>query len=242
MGSSKKANTFFQFKQFIIHQDLCAMKVGTDGVLLGAWTTVKPNDRILDVGTGTGLIALMLAQKDSSLQVKAIDINEDAVSQALSNVKLSSFESQIQVEQICLSQLDDVECYDLIVSNPPYFNRSLQSHDAKRNLARHTDSLSLDLLFTKISKMLHPSGRFCMVYPMQDVVLVEKSASSNGLIITKKMTVYPTSESNPKRVIWEFQKSNVVSKPLVIDLVIEKERHVYTDAFKAIVKDYYLCI
>ena len=241
MGSSKKANTYFQFKQFIVHQDQCAMKVGTDGVLLGAWTSTMPNDKILDIGTGTGLIALMLAQKDPSLQIRAVDINEDAVLQAKANVGLSLFRQQIIVEHICLSELNDSDRFDLIVSNPPYFRNSLQSSNEKRMLARHTDSLSLDLLFMKVSNILSTSGRFCMIYPIQEEDLVEQVAENNGLLVKKKTIVYPTSTSLPKRVLWEFQKANnIVSDLLTYNLIIEEDRHVYTQEFKALVENYYL--
>ena len=142
------ANPYFQFKKFTVWHDKCAMKVGTDGVLLGEWASTERCQRILDVGTGTGLIALMLAQRSTAI-LDAIDIDSDACLQAQENIAKSPFANRIQVYQTSLSEYmpDENIKYDLIVSNPPYFIDSLKCPDTKRNLARHTDTLSLpDLL------------------------------------------------------------------------------------------------
>lgn len=242
MSRSSKASTFFQFKQFTVHQEHCAMKVGTDGVLLGAWTKVKSGERILDIGTGTGLVSLMLAQKDASTSIVAIDIDESATQQAISNVAQSPFMSQIKVNHISLEQLHFNQSFDLIVSNPPYFNNSLHSPDQARTLARHTQSLTLQSLFESVAKLLVDGGRFCMIYPVADEANVEMVSSQHGLVVSQKLFVCPTPTSGVKRIIWEFIKTYNESDNLVAlsTLVIEEERHQYTPAFKALVKDYYL--
>ena len=137
-------NPYFSFKQFTVYHDRCAMKVGTDGVLLGAWTDVSGARDILDIGTGTGLIALMLAQR-SEAHIVAVDIDEDAVKQAKENVEKSPWPGRIEVERHDICCFNSDIRYDVIVSNPPYFFNSLKCPDGQRNIARHTVGLNFEL-------------------------------------------------------------------------------------------------
>ena len=136
-------NPYFQFKRFTVYHDRCAMKVGTDGVLLGAWTDVSSSQQILDIGTGTGLIALMLAQRNVTAHITAIDIDEEAIEQAQGNIAASPWKNRIEVMKQDFCQYSANRLFDTIVSNPPYFNQSLKGPDSQRNTARHTDSLEL---------------------------------------------------------------------------------------------------
>ena len=154
------SNPFFQFKQFTIRHDKCAMKVGTDGVLLGAWAGTESCNRILDIGTGTGLIALMLAQR-SKAAIDAIDIEADACLQAQENAESSLFAGRINVFHSDLVDFAQASThlYGLIVSNPPYFVDSLKCPNLQRNTARHTDTLTLEDLLQYSRKLLAPQGR-----------------------------------------------------------------------------------
>ena len=159
---------YFQFKQFTVWHDKCAMKVGTDGVLLGAWTPVKSSVRILDIGTGTGLVALMLAQR-STASITALEIDEAAAAQATENINRSPWKNRIEVIQQDFkhySSKNGISKFDTIVSNPPYFNASLKCSDEQRNKARHNDSLTYEELLAGVSGLLSQEGTFTIVIPM----------------------------------------------------------------------------
>src|ERR1051326_3554605 len=159
-------NQTFFFKQFTIHQDKCAMKVGTDAVLLGAWVDPKNAGRILDIGTGTGIIALMLAQKCSA-QIDTIDLDENSCIQARENVDNCPWRERINVIHTSLQHFseDPTHRYDLVVTNPPYFEHSTKASEEKRTVARHTALLSSRALLECVLKLLEQIGRFCMIAP-----------------------------------------------------------------------------
>ncbi|MDH6308241.1 tRNA1Val (adenine37-N6)-methyltransferase [Dysgonomonas sp. PFB1-18] len=235
-------NPYFRFKQFTVYHDRCAMKVGTDGVLLGAWCDVQDAVSALDVGTGTGLIALMLAQRNPSLKINAIDIEENAVIQACENI--DRFPLAGGINCFCLSLQDFAEQihltkkYDLIVSNPPYFEQSLKSPNRGRTLARHTDTLPINELLSTSTKLLSDKGKLSVIYPYEYKDTLLKLSEENQLYISRFTNVHPTPTSAPKRILAELTKQ---AAPLIeTDLVIEKERHVYSDGFTALVKDFYL--
>ncbi|MFV0535971.1 MAG: tRNA1(Val) (adenine(37)-N6)-methyltransferase [Dysgonomonas sp.] len=230
-------NPYFKFKQFIIYHDRCAMKVGTDGVLLGAWTNAQNIKNTLDVGTGSGLIALMLAQQNRDMHIDAIDIDNNAVEQAKENVMRSPFSTRIKCFNGSLQEyaLSCGQRYDLIVSNPPYFEQSLKPPKENRSIARHTDSLPIDDLVKLSSELLSHNGRLSIIYPFEyKNFLLEQ----DSLFVTRVTNVYPVPDSLPKRVLVELskQKSSLEEN----DLLIEKERHVYSEEFISLAKDYYL--
>lgn len=219
------------------------MKVGTDGVLLGAWTLVNENECVLDVGTGTGLIALMLAQKNNSIHIQAIDIDETAVVQAERNISASPFPLQVNVSCKSLQYYEPLCGFDLIVSNPPFFKRSLHSPNLKRTLARHTDTLSAEDLLQYSYALLKDEGRLSLIYPFELKDELLSLALSLGYSLSRLATVYPTSTSMPKRLLLELKKKSVddlVPEPVLDTLVIEEKRHVYTSEYKLLTKDYYL--
>lgn len=216
------------------------MKVGTDGALLGAWASTEKCQRILDVGTGTALIALMLAQRSSAV-LDAIDIDPDACLQAKENVARSPFANRIQVYQTPFSQYTPKENirYDLIVSNPPYFIDSLKCPDIKRNIARHTDTLSIPDLLRDSRELLAPAGKVALILPFEQRESVIELARKESLFPLRETHVSSLSNANPKRLLIEFSK-----KPLAVPerslLSIEIERNRYANEFIALMKDFYL--
>ncbi|QIK60798.1 methyltransferase [Dysgonomonas sp. HDW5A] len=234
------SNPYFSFKKFTVYHDICAMKVGTDGVLLGAWVKLGKVRRVLDVGTGTGLIALMLSQRSEGfISIDAIDIDEDAVLQTSENVERASFQN---VKAIHSSLQDYVEkCdakYDMIVSNPPYFSSSLHSPDGQRTLARHTNSLPMVEFMNISARLLSSDGYLSLIFPYAEKDVLIGLAENAGLFVSRITNVYPMPHLNAKRVLLEFSK--VKQDTEIADLIIEKERHVYTDDFTELVKDFYL--
>ena len=183
-------STSFAFKQFIIKQDKCAMKVGTDAVLLGAWIIPNGSKHILDIGTGTGVISLMLAQKTVA-QIDAIDIEEEAFIQAKQNVSESKFSKQIHVIHSSFQEYAKtaVKKYNLIVTNPPYFEQSLKSSDEQRSHARHADVLPFEELLDGVLKLLDEKGKFCLILPTLEAVKFRTLAEKKGLNLSKLLRV-----------------------------------------------------
>ncbi len=195
----------FTFRQFHIEQDKCAMKVGTDGVLLGSWA--KGGKRILDIGAGTGLIALMMAQRFPDANIDAIEIDENAVIQATENVLRSPFTKQIVVKHCSLQTYSETkEKYDSIVCNPPYFVDSLKSNDNNRTVARHTDTLPFNELIKCAYQLLTPNGHFSLVLPVESYRILEPEAILNGFSVIKKVLVKTTPSKQPKRILVELGK------------------------------------
>lgn len=234
------SNSYFRFKQFVIEQDKCAMKVGTDGVLLGAWADVTNAQRILDIGTGTALIALMLAQR-SKAAITAIEIDEQAALQAAANVATSAFSHQVFVLHTSLQEFmcADRSTYDLIVSNPPYFHQSLKTPVANRNLARHSDSLLPEELIAACFHLLSSGGRFCVILPTESALSFIEKAQIRGLFCTKKTEVFPRLGVSSKRVMLQFEWNEKSCEEDKLMIETEK-RHQYTDAFTQLTKEYYL--
>ena len=199
---SVNVKDMFQFKQFTIEQELCAMKVGTDGVLLGAWA--KGGPRILDIGTGTGIIALMMAQRYPEAQVTAIDIDEGAVSQAEQNVSQSPFLGRISVLQQAVQE--HLGEYESIVSNPPFFIDSLQAPDEQRNMARHTATLSYAELMKAAYRLLADNGEFSVVIPFDYRRRMEDEAVFVGFFPSRVCGVKTTERKPAKRYLLAFRK------------------------------------
>ena len=192
----------FQFKQFVIEQELCAMKVGTDGVLLGAWA--RGGQWVLDIGTGTGVIALMMAQRYPEAQVTAIDIDEGAVRQTLLNVETSPFTTQIVVRHEPVQEHQGE--YDAIVSNPPFFIDSLAAPDLQRNMARHTETLSYGQLMQAAYRLLTDDGEFSVVVPFDYRRRMEDEAIFVGFFPSRVCGVKTTDRKPVKRYLLAFRK------------------------------------
>lgn len=233
-------NNYFKFKKFVIYQDKCAMKVGTDGVLLGAWVDSENVKSILDIGTGTGLIALMLAQRSNAI-IEAIEIDESASIQAKENIAKSDWKESIQVLNIPFQKFykSTNKTYDVIVSNPPYFQNSLFAPDKKRTDARHNSNLELEELLDGSIKLLNEEGKFSLILPYIEGTMFILKASEKGLFCTRQTKVLPRPGREPKRLLLEFMKTK---KPLIEqEIIIElNKRHEYSEAYKNLTKDFYL--
>ena len=218
--------TGFRFKQFEIRQDRCAMKVGTDGVLLGAWA--EGGSRILDIGAGTGLISLMMAQRFPEARVVGIDIDADACQQARENVDASPFAGRVVMECCALQEFGvrSLELgvrseelgaapsgmlFDAIVSNPPFFVNSMKNPDSKRTLARHADSLPFPVLMKGVKRWLSEDGVFSAIVPAEVVEQFVSEAYCSGLLLTRKCGVKTVERKQPKRFLLAFRKRRVAA-------------------------------
>jgi tRNA1Val (adenine37-N6)-methyltransferase len=234
-------NDTFDFKKFSIKQDKCAMKVGTDAVLLGAWIISNGSKNILDIGTGTGVISLMLAQK-SSANILAVEIDKQSTEQAKLNVSQSNYFSQIQVENVSIQDLaqKSEKKFDLIVTNPPYFIDSYKSIESNRTIARHSDSLPFDELIDSVIKLFDVKGKFCLILPKNEAGIFRKMAEIKGLYLSKLLRIRtkPDKESEKRHLMqFEFKETEFSESTLVLE---ENESRNYTQAYKEFTKDYYL--
>lgn len=224
------SNTYFAFKRFTVHQEHCAMKVGTDGTLLGAWA--RGGQRILDVGTGTGLIALMMAQRFPEAQVLGIDIDEAACRQAVDNVRESPFADRIDIRQVFLQEMGE-ECFDTVVSNPPFFSHSLKSPDERRTMARHADTLSYHDLFTHVSRLLSENGEFSVVVPIECKESFDSEAAFSGFFPSRECAVRTTERKAPRRYLLSYRKQPIGEYERTT-LVMGSE------TYRELVKDFYI--
>ncbi|WP_418849773.1 tRNA1(Val) (adenine(37)-N6)-methyltransferase [Phocaeicola sp.] len=232
------SNPYFQFKQFTIWHDKCAMKVGTDGVLLGAWAEAESSQKILDIGTGTGLIAIMLAQRYPLSQITAIEIDEAAAAQAKMNVARSPWMKRIQVICNDFSLFQTESKYNLIVSNPPYFVNALNCPDKQRNMARHTCELNYELLFRRSAHLLEKQGRVCVIIPTEAEKLVIGTAWKYKLYPSRCLHVFTKPDKPSRRVLISF--SHEEHECIEETLCIEVEHHQFTPEYIALTKDFYL--
>jgi tRNA1Val (adenine37-N6)-methyltransferase len=231
-------SSIFKFKQFSIDQTNSPFKIGTDGVLAGALCPVNNQKTVLDIGTGTGLIALMLAQR-SDAAVDAIEINEIALPIARENFENSPWKNRLTVYHCALQDFKPEKKYDLIVSNPPYFQNSLKSDSDSKNTARHTDTLPLDQLMKYATQLLSPAGKLCLIYPVKEGELLLNEAGLNNLNCSRIVNIRPRPEKKVKRLFIELQvkPSLRYNEELVIE---ENGRHQYSKKYKEITKEFYL--
>ena len=206
------ANDYFQFRQFTVWQDRCAMKVGTDGTLLGAWSLAPIGEcRILDIGTGTGLVALMMAQRYPNATVLQKDVRN----------------------------MSDAQGFDAIISNPPYFVDSLSCPDPQRNTARHTDSLSYHDLMYAVSVLLKESGIFSVIIPEESVSRLESEANVNGMFKSRIFHIHTTPRKAPKRCLIEFSK-NIGKQCVIENVVLEDAPGSRSNWYHQLTKDFYI--
>lgn len=234
-------NTAFAFKQFNVKQDKCAMKVGTDAVLLGSWIQPNGSTHILDIGTGTGVIALMLAQKTNA-SIIGIDIDVSATQQAQENVDESKFKNSITLFNTSFQDFVKTTSlkFQLIVSNPPFFEQSLKSSDEKRSNARHADVLPFEELLEGVIRLLEAKGKFCLILPTLEAEKFKNMAQKKGLFLSKLLRVKSrVDKDTDKRHVmqFEFTPTEFSEETIAIE---EDERHSYTQAYKELTKAYYL--
>lgn len=232
----------FYFKQFSIKQCQSAMKVGTDGVLIGAWTEIGTKKRrILDIGTGTGVIALMMAQRSADSSITAVEIEPKAAEEATFNVVSSPWKERINVVCCPIQEFSKKEQpkFDLIVSNPPYFNGSYKSEDIERMAARHTELLSGDDLLDSVTKLLDwENGTFSAIFPYDIGVVMVAKAAEKGLFCKRMCNVRPKEHSGIKRIMAEF--TSVRTTPTTEELTIANDKNFFTKQYRTLTKDFYL--
>jgi tRNA1Val (adenine37-N6)-methyltransferase len=233
-------NNWFEFKQFRIEQKYSAMKVGTDGVLLGAWTLVENSSRIFDVGTGTGLVALMLAQRCNA-NIDAVEIDEKAFQEAGHNFSQSMWHNRLKVfhgDFLKHSLKDDDEKYDLIVSNPPFFVNSLKTKDPQLALAKHDINMCIEQLINKTQSLLKADGRLTLIFPYSITDQVKESARLAGFFVKRRTDVFAKPSKTPIRTLMELSLKPVF--PEINQLVIRDDSNQFSSSFKELTSPYYL--
>jgi tRNA1Val (adenine37-N6)-methyltransferase len=231
----------FQFKEFSIDQDRCAMKIGTDGVLLGAWTSVQDAYSILDIGAGTGILALMLAQRSDAEQIDALEIDEDAYEQCVENFENSSWADRLFCYHAALDEfveeMED-EKYDLIISNPPFYTEDYKSGDTARNMARFAEALPFEELIKFASELLSDEGSFAVIIPYSEEEYFLKLSEQVNLFPNRITRVRGTESTPLKRSLLQL---SFTEKPFSSnELILEESRHQYTKDYQKMVAPFYL--
>lgn len=237
------SNSYFRFKQFTIHQEHCAMKVCTDACLFGAWVARElmsagcTTDNILDIGAGTGLLSLLLAQAATGSRIDAVELDEAAAAQAADNIETSPWRERLQVLQGDIRQLHLGKQYGLIVSNPPFFENDLKSANEQRNLALHGDALSLDELLGAVHRYLTRDGIFAVLLPYQRKQAFLQLAQASGFFPEVMACVRQTEQHDYFRVmLWMTRKETTVSHTSLS--ILEQGR--YSEKFATLLSPYYL--
>jgi tRNA1Val (adenine37-N6)-methyltransferase len=233
----------FRFKQFTIIQNRSTHKVGTDGVLLGAWISIDHSKTILDIGTGSGLIALMLAQRTlPDVIIDAVEVQHEDAEQARENASRSPWKNRISVHETMIQQFSTNVKYDLIVSNPPFFINSWLPPNQKRTTVRHSESLSFQDLLQAVIVNLSPDGRFGLILPFTEASLFISLARSGGLYLRRKCDFKTRSHKPVERILMEF---SFIEQPLISDHLLLYDGfdgEEWSVGYKALTKDFYLNI
>lgn len=236
----------FSFKQFVVVQRFSAMKVGTDGVLLGSWAALRGDEKnILDVGSGTGLIALMIAQRSSSsgAAIDAVEVECGAAREAKDNFKASPWSDRLELYESDFQNFartkERLQTYDLIVSNPPYFNGTYKSQQAERTAARHTELLSSEDLIAGVIKLIEPqNGRFAAIFPYENAAIFIAKAAASGLFCNRLLEILPKSGRSPKRMAAEFSLHKHQLEAQSITILDSNGE--CTEQYRALTGDFYL--
>lgn len=234
----------FKFKEFSINQNKTAMKVGTDAVLLGAWCSLKNKpDTILDIGSGTGVLSLMLAQRSNATTIDAVEIDENAYEQTVENFEQSCWADRLfcynaSFQNFALEMVEEDQQYELIISNPPFYTDDFETENNSRNKARFTSSLSFEELLNGVSKLLSENGIFSVIIPFKEEVNFVAVAKQYNLFLNRVCRVKGNSTSKIKRSLLEFSFTNQSTKPE--EIIIELKRHQYTKQYINLTKEFYL--
>lgn len=234
-------NKPFIFKQFTIEQDRCAMKIGTDGILLGAWAELKDANSILDIGAGTGVIGLMMAQRSAAELIDAIEIDDDAYEQCVDNFENSPWNDRLFCYHASLEEFAEEmeeEKYDLIISNPPFYTEDYKSEDESRNKARFSDALPFEDLVEYTSALLSENGQFAVIIPFSEENKFLEISKDVNLFPNRITRVKGTKDSPYKRSLLQLSFSKGIVQEG--ELTIEVTRHQYTPDYIDLVKDFYL--
>lgn len=217
------------------------MKIGTDGVLLGAWADIEGDSRILDVGTGTGLIALMLAQRNASAEIVGVDISHEAIEEARDNFLNSPWAKRLSVTEGDVCSFESNEKFDHIVSNPPYFVDSLHSPDSLRTMARHTSSLKFEDLVSSAVRLLRPGGRLSVILPTE-CTMQFRFAAFGRLWLCRQLNVVTKAGDSPRRTLMEFCLSDKPLMPSVATLTMRHRDSSYTEEYRQLTEDFYISL
>ena len=235
------ANDYFRFKQFLVRQDKAAFKVGTDGVLLGAWTDVSGVDRVLDIGSGTGLLALMAAQRCDA-RITAVEIEPASFTQAKENIAASPWKERIEIIHTSFQEyyVKTAKQFGLILTNPPWFRDSVKPEDAGKSIARHNLKLPFRELVGGVKKLLTEDGRFCLVLPSDESLYFRKICLDRGLYLNRVLMVRPRTSMPPKRYLMEFRHTSPTAMEKT-DICVEMDaRHEYSKEYKDLTGEFYL--
>lgn len=235
------SNQTFKFKQFELNQDQCAMKIGTDSVLLGAWSPLDTNPfSVLDIGAGTGILSLMIAQRSQAQVIDALEIDELAYEQCVDNFESSPWADRLFCYHADLAEFtNEIEDqYDLIISNPPFYAEDFKTDNDQRDLARFTDALPFDHLLNSVAQLLSKNGVFTVIIPFKEEARFIKLASEVKLFPNKILHIKGNASSKTKRSLlaFSFRESEIKTETLVI----ETARHQYTTDYINLTKDFYL--
>jgi len=230
----------FRFKQFSVNDDDATMKVGTDAVLLGAWCAVDTAGTILDIGAGSGVIALMLAQRSvSGARIDAVEVDQQASRQAEENVRQSPWPEKITVINTPIQAFEPGRVYDLIVSNPPFFSGSLHPPNDRRMVARHDTELTKQDLVVSVSRLLNKSGTFSVILPNPEYESFRAQALSAGLHLTRVTRFHTRLNKSPERVLMTFSRAPVASFPEDMLVLYDSESN-KSKAYRNLTDDFYL--
>jgi len=237
------ANDYFRFKEFIIHQDKCSMKVCTDACLFGSLLPVvtenaEPINRVLDIGTGTGLLSLMYAQRNIHAQIDAVEVEEHSFKQAKENFTQSKWKDRLKIFHSDIKNFVPGKKYDLIISNPPFYENELLSNEKNKNIAKHDAGLTLNDLIDIIKKHLAPTGTFAVLLPWHRIKYFEELAAGNNFFAQEKILIRQTPTHNFFRGILFF--SNTRSGTKTTEIIIKNKQGNYTEEFSELLKNYYL--
>nr|WP_295934866.1 methyltransferase [uncultured Dyadobacter sp.] len=235
-------NAHFRFKQFTVRQDQCAMKVCTDACVLGAWADVEDADRILDIGAGTGLLSLMVAQRNTYAMIDAVEIDAEAFYQAGENVEQSPFHDRITLFHSAVQEFVSDHQYDVVITNPPFFQSDLLSPIDKKNIAHHAKSLDFSELLAAIDRLTKPEGKVNVLFPVEEANQFIEKAESAGWVLTRKLTLFHQEDKKAFRVLMLFQRAEFAHNVHVeSDLYIyEKDGVTHDPRFKELLKAFYL--
>ncbi|MFN8352412.1 MAG: methyltransferase [Flavobacteriales bacterium] len=228
----------FQFKQFTIHQDRCALKVGTDGVVLGAWANVEGAKRILDIGTGTGLLALMAAQRNLGAWIDAVEIDDASAVQAAENVTASPWADRVRVHRMDVRRLRASDPYDLILCNPPFYAGEMDSPDARTGVAKHGGELTFAQLVEAVRTLLADDGRFACIIPLNREAELLELAESAWLGVERRCVLRYLEGRPPKRVLLELVRGGGIA--VEEELTVEHAPGAFTEAYRTLLKDFML--